>query len=114
MAERTDLVFPLWQRNLVKTIPANENLRCDRGGLPRTAYSLGHTCICLRLMEGADIYQIAENCRTSVESIEKIPRGASQDLARRCCHPCHAAQEEQESSHGNSGFTPAPEEETGV
>ena len=29
------------------------------------------TYICLRLMEGADIYQIAKNCRTSVEMIEK-------------------------------------------
>jgi hypothetical protein len=29
------------------------------------------TPICLRLMEGADIYQIAKNCRTSVEMIEK-------------------------------------------
>jgi hypothetical protein len=27
--------------------------------------------ICLRLMEVADIYQIAKNCRTSVEMIEK-------------------------------------------
>jgi len=26
---------------------------------------------CLRLMEGADIYQIAKNCRTSVEMIER-------------------------------------------
>lgn len=26
---------------------------------------------CLRLLEGADIYQIAKNCRTSVEMIEK-------------------------------------------
>jgi type I restriction enzyme, R subunit len=31
-------------------------------GQPRTAYSLRHTYICLRLMEGADIYQIAKNC----------------------------------------------------
>jgi integrase len=38
---------------------------------PRTAYSLRHTYICLRLMEGADIYQIAKNCRASVEMIEK-------------------------------------------
>jgi hypothetical protein len=29
------------------------------------------TYICMRLMEGADIYQIAKNCRTSVEMIEK-------------------------------------------
>jgi integrase len=38
---------------------------------PRTAYSLRHTYICLRLLEGADIYQIAKNCRTSAEMIEK-------------------------------------------
>ena len=38
---------------------------------PRTAYSLRHTYICVRLMAGADIYQIAKNCRTSVEMIEK-------------------------------------------
>ena len=25
----------------------------------------------MRLMEGADVYQIAKNCRTSVEMIEK-------------------------------------------
>lgn len=46
-------------------------LRIDRDGRPRMAYSLRHTYICLRLMEGADIYQIAKNCRTSVEMIEK-------------------------------------------
>ena len=28
--------------------------------------------ICLRLMEGADIYQVAKNCRTSVDMIEKF------------------------------------------
>jgi hypothetical protein len=49
-----------------------EGLKKDREGLPRTAYSLRHTYICLRLMEGADIYQIAKNCRTSVEMIEKF------------------------------------------
>jgi integrase len=54
-----------------KTILDEENLRFDREGRPRTAYSLRHTYICLRLMEGADIYQIAKNCRTSVEVIEK-------------------------------------------
>ena len=45
--------------------------RFDREGRPRTAYGLRHTYICMRLMEGADIYQIAKNCRTSVEMIEK-------------------------------------------
>ncbi len=67
----TDLIFPKWQRELFKAILDEENLRFDREGLPRTAYSLRHTYICLRLMEGADIYQIAKNCRTSVEMIEK-------------------------------------------
>jgi integrase len=47
------------------------DLKFDRDGKPRTAYSLRHTYICMRLMEGADIYQIAKNCRTSVEMIEK-------------------------------------------
>jgi len=67
----TALIFPKWQRELFKTILDEQNLRFDRDGRPRTAYSLRHTYICLRLMEGADIYQIAKNCRTSVEMIEK-------------------------------------------
>ena len=46
-------------------------MKLDRDGNARTAYSLRHTYICLRLMEGADIYQIAKNCRTSVEMIER-------------------------------------------
>ncbi|HEV2349314.1 MAG TPA: phage integrase SAM-like domain-containing protein [Terriglobia bacterium] len=70
--EPTDLIFPKWQRELFKTILEEKNLRFDREGRPRTAYSLRHTYICLRLMEGADIYQIAKNCRTSVEMIEKF------------------------------------------
>ena len=67
----TDLLFPKWPRDLFNTILDEEKLRKDRDGRPRTAYSLRHTYICLRLLEGADIYQIAKNCRTSVEMIEK-------------------------------------------
>jgi integrase len=67
----TDLIFPKWQRELFKAILDDENLRVDRDGRPRRAHSLRHTYICLRLLEGADIYQIAKNCRTSVEMIEK-------------------------------------------
>ena len=48
------------------------DLKTDREGQSRTFYSLRHTYICLRLMEGADIYQIAKNCRTSVEMIENF------------------------------------------
>ena len=58
-------------RELFNTILDEEDLKFDREGNRRTAYSLRHTYICLRLMEGADIYQIAKNCRTSVEMIEK-------------------------------------------
>jgi len=67
----TDLIFPQTHRQLFNTILDEEGLKKDREGQPRTAYSLRHTYICLRLMEGADIYQIAKNCRTSVEMIEK-------------------------------------------
>jgi hypothetical protein len=67
----TDLVFPKTHRELFNTILEEEGLKYDRDGNRRTAYSLRHTYICLRLMEGADIYQIAKNCRTSVEMIEK-------------------------------------------
>jgi integrase len=71
LPQSTDLIFPKFQRELFRTILREENLTTDREGQPRTAYSLRHTYICLRLMEGADIYQIAKNCRTSVEMIEK-------------------------------------------
>ena len=56
---------------LFNKILEEQDLRLDREGRRRTAYSLRHTYISMRLMEGADIYQIAKNCRTSVEMIEK-------------------------------------------
>ncbi|TVQ83232.1 MAG: site-specific integrase [Micavibrio sp.] len=67
----TDKVFPKTHRQLLNNILEEERLKFDREDQPRTAYSLRHTYICFRLMEGADIYQIAKNCRTSVEMIEK-------------------------------------------
>ncbi len=67
----TDLIFPSLHRELLNRILVEQDLKFDREGQTRTAYSLRHTYICLRLMEGADIYQIAKNCRTSVEMIEK-------------------------------------------
>lgn len=71
LPQPTDLIFPKFQRELFRTILREEDLTTDREGQPRTAYSFRHAYICLRLMEGADIYQIAKNCRTSVEMIEK-------------------------------------------
>ena len=58
--------------NLFDGILDRAKLKRDRDEKPRTAYSLRLTYICMRLMEGADIYQIAKNCSTSVEMIEKF------------------------------------------
>lgn len=69
--QATDLLFPKTHRELLKDILTELGLKTDREGKPRTAYSLRHTYISMRLTEGADIYQIAKNCRTSVEMIEK-------------------------------------------
>lgn len=69
--QATDPVFPGNHIKLFNGVLNRANLKKDRDGNRRTAYSLRHTYICLRLMEGADIYQIAKNCRTSVEMIEK-------------------------------------------
>ena len=67
----TDKIFPGNHIKLFNNLLARTKLKIDRDGKPRTAYSLRHTYICMRLMEGADIYQIAKNCRTSVEMIER-------------------------------------------
>jgi integrase len=66
-----DIVFGQPQRGLMNAILNELDLKFDREGNRRTAYSFRHTYICLRLIEGADIYQVAKNCRTSVEMIEK-------------------------------------------
>ena len=47
-------------------------LKFGHNGHIRTCYSLRHTYVRLRLLEGTDIYQVAKNCRTSVEMIEKF------------------------------------------
>ena len=69
---QSDLLFPKWPRELFNTILDEEKLRTDRDGRPRTAYSLRHTYISLRLLNGANIYELAKNCRTSVGTIEKF------------------------------------------
>jgi hypothetical protein len=71
LPEPTDKVFPGSYLKLFNRILDKAGLKLDRDGNKRTTYSLRHTYICLRLTEGADIYQIAKNCRTSVEMIEK-------------------------------------------
>lgn len=68
----TDRVFRKFNRHLFNQILAEEGLKKDRDGQSRTAYSLRHTYISMRLMEGANIHQIANNCRTSVKMIEEF------------------------------------------
>ncbi|MBK7361505.1 MAG: site-specific integrase [Micavibrio sp.] len=68
----TEKIFGKTPRLLLNKVLEELNLKYDRDGNVRTAYSLRHTYICLRLMEGADIYQIAKNCRTSVDMIEQF------------------------------------------
>jgi integrase len=68
----TDFLFPRTHHILFNTILGELELKFDREGQRRTFYSLRHTYICMRLMEGADVYQIAKNCRTSVKMIEEF------------------------------------------
>lgn len=68
----TDRLFHKFKRHLFNQILEEGGLKADRDGRPRTAYSLRHTYISTRLMEGANIHQIANNCRTSVKMIEEF------------------------------------------
>ena len=76
----TDLIFPQDHKKQFNRVLADCKLKVDREGNRRSAYSLRHTYICLRLLEGADIYQIAKNCRTSVEMIEKFYASHIKDM----------------------------------
>jgi integrase len=69
----SDKLFPGNHIKLFNKILTDEdvNLKLDRDGKPHTLYSLRHFYICERLTEGADVYQLAKNCRTSVEMIQK-------------------------------------------
>ena len=69
---RSEARFPGNNIKMFNCVQEKAELKYDIYGLPRPAYSLRHTYICLRLIEDADIYQVAKNCRTSVEMIEKF------------------------------------------
>ena len=66
-----DLLFSGRIRKLFNDILRASNLKLDRKGKARTADSLRHSYICFRLLEGVGLYEVARNCRTSVETIEK-------------------------------------------
>lgn len=65
-------LFPSFSRYILNKVLEEEGLKFDREGRRRTAYSLRHTYISMRLMEGANIHQVANNCRTSVQMIEEF------------------------------------------
>lgn len=66
-----DRVFRKFNREMFNAILREEGLKHDRDGRVRTAYSLRHTYISMRLMDRANIHQLANNCRTSVQMIEE-------------------------------------------
>ena len=71
LSKPMDRLFPNTFLKMFNRILEEHGLKNDRNGKARTSYSLRHSYICFRLLEGADIYQVAKNCRTSVEMIEK-------------------------------------------
>jgi integrase len=80
LPQPTDPVFPGSNVKIFNNLLIKEGLKIDRDGKNRTAYSLRHTYICMRLSEGANIYDIARNCRTSVEMIQKFYAAHIKDL----------------------------------
>ena len=76
------------------------NLKLDCDGNKRTAYSLRHTYICMRLTEAADAYEIVKNCCTSVEMIEKFYAAHIKEHARRRRHQHGSAQAEARRQTG--------------
>jgi hypothetical protein len=70
LPQPNDKVFPGNHIKLFNRILKANNLKFDRDGKPHTFYSLRHYYISQRLMEGAEIYPLSKNCRTSVEMIQ--------------------------------------------
>jgi integrase len=75
-----DLVFPDGHRRLFNKVLSDTGLKHTRDGRTRTLYSLRHTYICMRLIEGADFYALAKNCRTSPEMIRDFYASHIKDL----------------------------------
>ncbi len=75
-----DLIFPKIQRELFNTIMDELGMKSNLEGNPRTVCSLRHAYISFRLIEGADIYQVSKNWRTSVEMIRKFHASHIRDM----------------------------------
>lgn len=112
------LLFPTSMAGLMESILDETELRTDREGNRRSSYSLRHTYISMRLEEGADIYQIAKNCRTSVEMIEKfyaahIKNNISAAAVNVCKKPLTKKQQE-ELARRNAHLSAREKAETGT
>ena len=70
--ESTELLFKSHHREMFNTVLNDIGLKQTDGRPPvrRDFISLRHTYISFRLLAGAPIYDVANNCRTSVEVIE--------------------------------------------
>jgi integrase len=75
-----DLVFPDRHLRLFNKVLTKIGLKRTRDDRIRSLYSLRHTYICMRLIEGADFYALAKNCRTSPEMIRDFYASHIKDL----------------------------------
>jgi integrase len=66
-------VFKEYHRDMFREILKKANLYMTKDRTPkkRDLMSLRHTYICLRLLRGVPIYDIAANCRTSAQTIQR-------------------------------------------
>jgi integrase len=70
--QSTKLLFQHYHRDMFNAVLKAINLKetADRPPRKRDLMSLRHTYICMRLLNGVGVYEIANNCRTSVSMIE--------------------------------------------
>lgn len=68
----TQLLFKHYHRDMFNAVLKEIKLKetVDRPPRKRDLMSLRHTYICMRLLNGVGVYEIANNCRTSVAMIE--------------------------------------------
>ena len=68
----TQNIFKHYHRDMFNAVLTSINLKetSDRPPRKRDLMSLRHTYICMRLLNGVGVYEIANNCRTSVSMIE--------------------------------------------
>jgi hypothetical protein len=71
--DSTEKLFDVHHRVMFNTVLKKTKLKLTRTNPPtkRDFVSLRATYICFRLLNGAPIYEVANNCRTSVAMIQE-------------------------------------------